>query len=217
MYLFLIFGLPLGFLLLGLYAYPRVESAAIRKAFRRGLVAFIPIWLLARLFGAIVPLASGSFLAAFHEWADRLLPYAILPALAYLVFYRPGERLPAGAVPRRLTAFYAGALSPVGLCETARIWGSPEPYALFLLPLILAAICLAMPKIASLARDSYGIGLAGVIAAFVLISFALSLCPYLLLLRLWPIALLVVAAACAGAWFYAFPELEAKTPFSYTE
>jgi hypothetical protein len=217
MYLFLIFGLPLGFVLLFLYAYPRDESAAIGKAFRRGLVAFIPIWLVARFLGAIVPLASGSFLSAFHEWADRLLPYAILPALAYLVFYRPGERLPAGAVPRRLTAFYVGALSPVGLCETVRIWGSPEPYALFLLPLILAAISLAMPKIASLARDTYGIGLAGVIAAFVLISFASSLCPYLLLIRLWPIALLLVAAACAGAWFFAFPELEAKTPFSYTE
>ena len=60
----------------------------------------------------------------FHEWADRLLPYAVLPALAYLVFFKLGDRFPPGTEARRLTAFYAGALSPIGVCETARTWGS---------------------------------------------------------------------------------------------
>jgi hypothetical protein len=217
MYLFLIFGLPLGFLLLVIYGYPRSEAQATRKAFGRGLAAFIPIWLVARLLGAIVPPDYGSFLLVFHEWADRLLPYATLPALAYLVFYRPGERLPAGAIPRRLTAFYAGSLSPVGLCEAARIWGSPEPYALFLLPLLLAAICIAMPKIASLVHESYGWDLAATIVGFILASLASSLCPLLFLIRFWPVALVVLVLACGGAWLFASPELEATTPFSYTE
>jgi hypothetical protein len=212
MYFFLIFGIPLGFLLLVLREYPRNEYSATRKAFLRGLAMFIPIWFVARLLGAIVPAAYGSFLLAFHEWADRILPYAALPALSYLVFYRPGERLPPGAASRRLTAFYAGALAPVGLCETARIWGSPEPYALFLLPLFLGAICLAMPKAASLVYASFGYGLAATIASLAAVTFGVSLCPFLLLVRLWPLALLVVAAAGAGAWFFAYPELLARPP-----
>jgi hypothetical protein len=212
MYLFLIFGLPLAFLLLVLREYPRNELSAARKAFTYGLAAFIPTWLVARLLGSIVPAAYGSFLLAFHEWADRLLPYAVLPALAYLVFYRPGERLPPGAVPRRLTAFYAGALTPVGLCETARVWGSPEPYALFLLPILLGAICLAMPKAASLFHESYGVGLALTVAAFVCVTLVVSLCPFLMLVRLWPLSLLVAAAAGAGAWLFAYSELRMRPP-----
>jgi hypothetical protein len=210
MYFFLILGLPLAFLLLVLREYPKNELPAVRKAFLRGLVAFIPTWLAARMLGAIVPAVYGSFLYAFHEWADRLLPYTALPALCFLVFYKPGERLPPGSGPRRFTAFYVGALTPIGLCETARIWGSPEPYALFILPLLLAASCLVMPKAASFIHMSYGFSLAATIVALAAGGFVLSLCPFLFHVRLWPIALLITAAACAGAWFYAYPELRQR-------
>ncbi len=217
MYFFLIFGLPLGFALLVLDAYPRSEYQPANRAFLRGLASFIPIWLVARLLGAIVPAAIGSFLLAFHEWADRLLPYAALPALAYLVFYKPDQILPAGAVPRRLTAFYAGALAPVGLCETTRVWGNPAPYVLFLLPFLLAAICLVMPKAAMALRDGYGFRLAATIAAILASTFAASLCPALLLARLWPLAILLVASIGAGAWFAAYPDLLRRPPMAIDE
>jgi hypothetical protein len=207
MYLFLLFGLPLGFFLLVLQAYPRSEYEATRRAFARGLVAFLPVWLIARILGALVPEMIGSLLYAFHEWADRILPYAALPGLAYLVFYAPHESLPAGAGPRRLSAFYAGSLCPVGLIETIRIWGNPEPYALFLLPMLLGAICLIMPKVVAHAYSAYGIALAATIVAFAAVCFAASLCPFLILARLWPLALLIVGAAGAGAWYFAYPEL----------
>jgi hypothetical protein len=212
MYFFLMFGLPVAFLLLVLREYPVNENPTTRKAFLRGLAAFIPTWLAARLLGPIVPAVYGSFLLAFHEWADRLLPYAVIPALAYLVFYKPGERLPPGAAPRRFTAFYAGALTPVGICEAARVWGSPEPYALFVLPILLGAICVIMPKAAALAHMSYGIELAAIICAVVFGGLAASLCPFLFHVRLWPLALLIAAAACAFAWRFAFPELGMKPP-----
>jgi hypothetical protein len=212
MYSFLILGLPLAFLLLVLREYPESERSVAKKTFLRGLVLFLPIWLVARLLGAIVPAMYGSFLFAFHEWADRLLPYAALPAMGYLVFYRPGERLPPGAAPRRLTAFYAGALAPVGLFETTRIWGSPEPYALFVLPLLLAAICVAMPKAAALVHMSYGFELAATIAAFVVVGLVASLCPFLFHVRLWPIALLLAAAVALGAWRFAYGDLLLRPP-----
>jgi hypothetical protein len=207
MYLFLLFGLPIGFILLLLHAYPPSESGATRRAFGRGLAASIPVWIVARLLGAIVPAIYGSLLLTFHEWADRILPYAALPALCYLVFYRPGEVLPSGAARRRLTAFYAGALSPAGLFESMRIWGSPSPYPLLLLPLILGAICLLMPMAMAVVHGSYGFRMAGFIGAIAALTFLASLCPYLFLARLWPLAILLVAGLGTGAWFFASPEL----------
>ena len=207
MFCFLIFGLPVAFLLLALNVYPRSEYKAASRAFSRGLAAFIPVWLVARILGAIVPTVYGSFLLTFHEWADRLLPYAVLPALAYPVFYRLGDRLPTGAEPRRLVAFYAGALSPVGLCETVRLWGNPSPYTLFFLPFLLAAICVLMPKAATAIHGGYGFGLVVSMAGVAAATFVASLCPFLMLERLWLPALAIVAAAGAGAWFFGYREL----------
>jgi hypothetical protein len=212
MYLFLVFSLPIAFALLVLDCYPPQERTAARKPFSRGLAACIPIWLVARLLGAIVPQDQGSFLLAFHEWADRYLPYSVLPALGYLVFYKPDEKLEVGEARRRLTSFYAGALAPIGLCETFRLWGSPDFYGLFVLPLFLAAICLAMPKLAAAIHGSYGLEMAKYIGALVGTGLLASLCPWLILVSLWPLALLLAAALCAGAYFYAYPELEAHTP-----
>jgi len=217
MYIFLIFGLPLGFLFLALKAYPREEYRDTRKAYLRGLAVFIPMWLVARLLGAIVPPVYGSFLLAFHEWAERLLPYAGLPALGYLIFYHRREKLPLGARSRRITSFYAGAMAPAGLFETMRTWGSPSPYILFFLPFFLAALCLLMPKAAHVFHNGYGFGLALAIAGSGAATFAASLCPYLLLASLWPLALLLLAAAGAAVWFFAYPEILRREPLAAGE
>lgn len=137
MYIFLIVALPLGFLLLTILLFPKKENVATRRAFLRGLIAAIPVWGLARLLGAIMPSFWGSPLLAFHEWFDRFLPYALLPALAYPIFYRYHERIPAGESQRRLTAFYAGALSLSGLAEALRVWGHPGAYPVIILPIDL--------------------------------------------------------------------------------
>ena len=216
MYFFLIFGLPIGFLLLVLAVYPKNEYPTTSRAYSRGLAAFIPMWLIARILGALVPTVYGSFLMTFHEWADRLLPYAAFPVLAYLVFYRSGERLPSGTEPRRLTAFYAGALSPVGVCETVRLWGSTAPYALFFLPILLAAMCLLMPKVAVTIYKGYGLALVVTIAGATAATFAASLIPFLSLGRLWLPALALVAVAGTGAWFFAVPELMRRPPVPIT-
>ncbi len=217
MYLFLIFGLPLGFLLLVLDLYPRSEFSQTRGAFARGVAAFIPTWLFARILGSIVPTRYGSFLICFHEWADRLLPYAVLPALAYLVFFKLGDRLPPGTEARRLTAFYAGALSPIGVCETARTWGSPSPYALFLLPFILAAICLAMPKAMTRINQSYGFTLAVQVVGVAAVTLLASLCPYFFLARLWPLSILLIAVLGLWTAFLACEELRRRAPISFDE
>lgn len=212
MYVFLILAIPLGFALLELAAYPREERATTKRAFFRGIVASIPMLLAARLLGSIVPEASGTVWSAFHEWVDRILPYAFLPALLYAIFYRYSERLPTGAALRRLTSFYAGALSPVGIVEVFRVWGSPDPYKVLALPLLLAAMILLMPLSAFAARESYGRSLALLIAVEVAGSLSAALIPFLFLRRFWPLAWLAIGAALWFGWRIAAPELARRPP-----
>jgi hypothetical protein len=212
MYAFLVLGPPLAFLLLALVAYPRDEGPTTRRAFARGLAASIPLWFAARILGAIVPEVFGSILLALHEWADRIVPYACFPALLYLVFYRYSERLPQGAAARRLAAFYAGSLCPIGLYEMILAWGRPDAYLLFDLPLILAAIMYAAPRMVLAIYGGYGPGLALAIAGAVGATLLASLGPVLLLARLWPIALFASAALAAGAWFLGLPAISRRAP-----
>ena len=88
MYLFLVFAPALAFFLLVYLYFPREEIEGTRKALIRGLIAALPVWLLSRLCGSILPAWPGSILGVLHEWADRFLPYSLFPALAYVVFYR---------------------------------------------------------------------------------------------------------------------------------
>jgi hypothetical protein len=210
MYAFLLFSLPLAFLLLVIRLYPKAEYRDTKTAFLRGLIAALPIWLIARLLGSIVPELPGSFLQVFHEWADRFLPYAILPALAYPVFYRYDERLTAGAAQRRLGSFYAGSLCLTGLGETLRLWGSAGAYQDLVLPFLVAALALALPRIVLGILSGYGarrfLAIAGGIAA----SLALSAVLPLFLAQLWPLALVLAAGLAAGAWFLALPGLRAS-------
>jgi hypothetical protein len=200
MYIFLIVALPLGFLLLTILLFPKKENVATRRAFLRGLIAAIPVWGLARLLGAIMPSFWGSPLLAFHEWFDRFLPYALLPALAYPIFYRYHERIPAGESQRRLTAFYAGALSLSGLAEALRVWGHPGAYPVIILPILICATALAMPCIVLSTVNEYGAGRIKIIFAGAMASLAACFVLPLFLAQLWPLAIVLTAALSAGSW-----------------
>ncbi|HUW39576.1 MAG TPA: hypothetical protein VMV90_01095 [Rectinemataceae bacterium] len=217
MYIFLLFGPLLGFMLLVLLVYPPEELAETKRAALRGLVTALPIWIAARILGSLVTPLYGSFLLGFHEWAVRMLPYACLPAAAYLVFYRLSEPLRPGAKARRMTSFYAGAIAPLGLGEMVNIWGHPEPYDLFILPFLFAAIAVAMPRFVVEIEDSYGMRRIAVILGAAAATFAASLCPWLFLLRFWPLAWLLAAVLCLGAWAYARPSLLRRAPAPLAE
>lgn len=212
MYFFLLFGLPLGFVYLYLRIYPQEEMLNTRRAFIRGLIAFIPTWIAARLLGSMVPAAYGSILLALHELADRTLAFALVPGLCFLVFYRLRDEQGGGFLQRRLTSFYAGALTPVGLGEMTRIWGSPDAYSLFALPFILFAILLLAPWTMLRLRDSFGLGLVGSIIVSTAAALLLSLGPWLFLMQLWPLSALISALAVMVAWLIAAPELARRPP-----
>jgi len=212
MYIFLLFGLPLGFILLYFRVYPKDEALDTRRAFIRGLLAFIPTWIAARILGSLVPAAYGSFLLSFHELADRALPFAVVPGLSYLVFYRMRDDRGHGFQQRRMTAFYAGALAPAGLGEMTRIWGSPDAYSLFGLPFAMCALALAAPWAFLALRDSFGLSLIGFVLASLGGLVVLSLGPWLFLAQLWPLALGIVLLSVGAAWLLAAPELSRRPP-----
>jgi len=217
MYLFLLFGPAFAFILLVLLVYPSEELGETRRAALRGILAAIPIWIVAGFLGSLVPPLYGSFLLGFHEWALRFLPYAFLPAAAYLVFYRLAEPLRPGAKARRLTAFYAGALCPLGLGEMVRIWGSPDAYELFVLPILLCALVLAMPRIIMELEDSYGARRFALILGSLAATFAASCGLWLFLLRVWPFAWLLAAILALGAWALARADLLKRAPSAIAE
>lgn len=214
MFVFLVLALPIGFVLLELAVYPRDEASTKKRAFCRGLLASIPMLVAARILGAIVPEAPGTVWNVFHEWADRILPYAFLPAVLYSIFYRYSERLQPGVGARRLSSFYAGALAPVGLAESVRLWGSPAPYELFILPLLLASMVLIMPRLVLELRAGYGSDLVFLILEALGGSLLAALVPMLFLLRLWPLAWLIAGAALWFGWRFASPELSRRPPVS---
>lgn len=210
MYLFSIVAIPLGFLLLTFLVYPREEISGAGRAVARGLICAVPVWVVARLLGALVPEIWGSPLLALREFFDRFLPYGALPALAYAVFYHYGERLQPGEEQRRLTAFYAGVLAPFGLGEMVRLWGHPDVYSVLVLPFIVAALILAMPTFALAFMREYGarrILPSGV--AFFFCAVASFVRP-LFLARLWPLALLAAGGLAAAAWFIGFAALDRR-------
>ncbi len=210
MYAFLVFSLPLAIFLLDMLVYPRQELVSMRRAFVRGLVAALPIWLLSRIPGLVIPYFWGSPFLAVNEWLDRFLPYSILPALAYAVFYRYGERLGPGMAQRRLTSFYAGCLALFGLGEMTKAWGHPDIYTVMVLPFILAATTLAAPRIVLAALGSWGFRRAIIIGAGALVTLAAGCILPLFLAQLWPLALLLAGVLCASAWFLSAAGLFAR-------
>ncbi len=207
MYLFLLCGLPLGFYLLTLLRYPAEERPVHDKAVLRGLIACLPAWLLAKLFEALIPAFWGTFFSIFTEWFDRFLPYALVPALFYLFFYKYDEKIPQGLAVRRLVSFYAGAIGPLGIIETVACWGRPNAYLLLILPFLSAALVLALPPLLLSFAAEYGSG--KVRPALIMLALTLlasSVWP-LFLAQWWVAALILTLGLCALVWFKVEPLL----------
>jgi hypothetical protein len=208
---FLACGPTLAFLLVAVVTYPREEGFDARRAWIRGLVFSVPTVLIARLLGLLLPHHYVSIFLVLHEWIDRILPYALLPALGYAVFYHFKEKLQPGAAERRMTAFYSGALSPVGFVEALRFSGEPVPYMVFLLPTILVSILLLAPALAFSMYRSYGFRLVILILGGLAFTVAASLGVWLYFLKLWPLAWILAAGLCLGSWILAAPRLRARS------
>ena len=207
MWLFLIFALPLALAHAMASWYPAEERDLAKRTIVRGLVVSIPLWFIARWMGSLVPALPGSPLLALHELFDRFIPYSLLPLLGYALFWRLDEKMEADSLQRRMTAFYGASLAPIGFGEMTRAELSPELFSVVLLPIFLIWIVAVMPSIFRAwigAWTSRRLLLGG---AYLLAGILLSLVHWLLLARLWYVAVLIMAAGAAQAWFVSMPGL----------
>jgi hypothetical protein len=146
MYIFSIFAIPLSFYILVLVLYPPREHAEALRTWLRGFAMSLPLVLLARAAGSLVPTMYGTILSPLHEAADRFLPYVILPGAVYSLF-RHGADSDAGNPSRRnMTSFYAGALSLSGCAEIFHTVEAPSVFTLFALPFLTFSTLLAAPR-----------------------------------------------------------------------
>ena len=209
MFLFLIIAPVLASLWLFIAAFPMTERKETRDAVIRGLAISLPLWFLARLFGSFLPEAWGSLLNSFHELFDRVLPYSAFPALGYAVFWNYREKMDRERFQRRLTAFYAAALAPMGLGETTRSLPSPDFHVVIILPFILATIVLALPILIQTWLGAWGWRRVLLVAGYLAGALILSSTEWFMVARNWYLSVLVVAAAFAIAWRAALPGLSA--------
>jgi len=207
MWFFLVLSLPLA-LTHAVYSwFPSVETESTKRALIRGLVSSFPIWFLSRFLGSLLPSMAGSPLFAFNEWFDRILPYSLLPLLAYAFFWRLDEKMEGDRLQRKLTAFYAACLGPFGFAEMTRNELSPDLYSLVLLPIILLVIATSMPALFRLWQGAWTSRRVVIGIAFSVGGLVLGLSRWLLLARYWYVAIAIIAVAAALAWLRARPGL----------
>lgn len=207
MYLFPISAIPLGFFFLAIVVFPFHERSAASRAFARGIFAFIPLALVEALASAVLDPGYGTPSHIAYEWTRLILPCALVPLVCFGIFYRLGSEPASDGMDRRILSFYAGALSPVALAESIRIWERPEPYTLFILPFALATIALAAPAAIRRIRESRARGIIATALATVTGSLVLSLGHWLFTAQLWPLAALGTMAAFLAAWLVSVPAL----------
>ncbi|MEI6388329.1 MAG: hypothetical protein WCQ50_17035 [Spirochaetota bacterium] len=219
MFLFLLFGMGLAFAWLYVAVYPGKERHQAQRAMLQGAIASLPLWYIARFFGSLIhPYWDSQLIISLHEALDRVVPYAFLPLAGYAVFWRLGR--PSGESNqdrksersislRRLTAFYAGCLTPACIGEMARIMPNSDLQTILFLPITLSCIALGLPN--AILRWQSGTLLVRIAVGLVsgIILSLLTLPPWLMAARYWLPALVIPPACFAAVLLIALPALRA--------
>lgn len=200
MNLFRIFFLPLAYALFVSVVWGRSEPKYRINAFIRGCIGFVP----ALIVFLIVRNLVGMDYATFGLWAGVLFRdtalWSALACGAFALFYRFGE---GGTEENRrnLLAFMCGFMSLVGLFEWIAGGAHASLYSLFLLPVMRAALVLALSAFVARAAE----GALTTIALFVFLSLAFiaasGFVGYFWLTFRYLYGLLSFAALGACGWF----------------
>ncbi|MDP3178776.1 MAG: hypothetical protein Q8M76_12800 [Spirochaetaceae bacterium] len=192
---------------MAIVVFPSHERSAAARAFTRGIFAFIPLAMVEAIASTALDPGYGTPNFIAYEWVRLILPCALVPLACFGIFYRLASEPAGEETNRRILSFYAGALSPVALVESIRIWERPEPYSLFILPFALATIALAAPVAIRRIRESRPAGVVVTVLVAVTGSLILSLGHWLFTAQLWPLAALATMAAFLAAWIISVPAL----------
>lgn len=139
MFAFPVFALPLGYLSLVAWFFPRHREEALARSFSRGLALGILCALIHSIALGWIPEAYGSPLFVFRIWWERfLLPFSLaLSASRLLLSFEDMVR--SDAALRRFTAFLFGVFTILSLASAVRYAGDPDPFVLFFYPVLTVA------------------------------------------------------------------------------
>jgi len=140
---------------------------------------------------------------AFGEWADRSLPYALLPLVAYGLFYGFRERLPLELTFRRLLSFFVGCNAALSIGEALRNLVEPSGYILLAFPFLAISTILLIPSLVILFIKSRGFKRFASVLAGLSWTLAAAFLPWFFLRRLWYFALPLILLLFLAAWFSA--------------
>lgn len=201
MFAFPVFALPLGYLSIVAWFFPRHREEALARSFGRGLALGLPCALIHILAQGWVPEVHGSFLFVFRIWWERfLLPFALAVAASRLLTSFE-DTVRSDAALRRFTAYLFGCFTILGLVSAVRYAGSPDTFVLFFYPALSIAGIFAAVYFLERAVTEAGIYVALWIAAGVLASFAFACTAYLFEARLeWLGAILSLALLAISAY-----------------
>lgn len=194
MFAFPVFALPLAYLSIAAWFFPRHREEALARSFGRGLALGLPCALVHVLALGWIPEVHGSFLFVFRIWWERfLLPFSLTIAASRLL-QGFEDTVRSDAALRRFTAFQFGCFTVLSLVSAVRYADGPDTLVLFFNPLLSIAGIFAAVFFLERAVTEAGVYVALWISAGVLASFAFACAAYLFEARLeWLGAILSLA------------------------
>ncbi len=201
MFAFPLFSIPLGFLAVSAWFFPRSEEERLPRYFGRGFWFALPCLLVHQLLRALVPALPGSPLTLFRIWWECFALPVGLAVGAFRLLHSYDETIRSLPSLRRFTAFLFGYYTVFGAAFALRATAFPGPFSLFFFPaLCVASIFLTVFMTERIAIET-GIYAALQIGLAVLLSVGLTVVAFLFEARLeWLGGILAVAALSASVY-----------------
>ena len=194
MFAFPVFAVPLGYLSILAWFFPRHREEALARSFVRGLALGFPCALVHALVLGWIPEVHGSLLFVFRIWWERfLVPFALAVAVSR-IFQSFEDTVRSDAALRRFTALLFGFCTVIGLVAAVRYANRPDPFVVFFYPvLLIAGIFTAVFFLERIVTEA-GVYAALWVSAGILTSIVLACTAYLFHARLeWLGAILSLA------------------------
>jgi hypothetical protein len=190
MILFHLFAVPLFLLMLsGIYGSKSADFKQLRLLFLKGMLLFVPAFIIYIIFKSILSLSYRPFLLYLYGFfLDHFLYFFIVP-IGLILLYGLSNLRKVDFLS--LSYFYGGFYTLVSIQTILENWGQYNIYLLFYLPLLrVAAVLLAALFIVNIAY-SYGWNRAGYLIALIILPFVAGCVTFFYRTCHFPFALLL--------------------------
>ena len=201
MFGFPIVALPLTFLTLRAWFFPRSEGDEMTRYFGRGLLWALPAFLLHALLYRIFPELPGSMFFIFRIWWERFFLSFGLAILAFRALHPLRQTGRGVAALRNYTAFLFGFFTLFCVVFALRATETPSVFSLIFFPVLVVAGIPTAAYLLERASDETGIYTALWVALAVAVSLVFACVAYLFEARMeWLGGIFSLAALGLGTY-----------------